>query len=149
MSRSSSRPGAPVRVGWISVGLAVAVAAVVVALAVALPIPATPGPTTHPGKVAVTDRTKVLNVQETGVDEPGRPQPKAYAHEVANVAVGAIGDEEREDLRLDRVGRLSPAAMAFVRLEVLKLAPRAARGRGDVHGRAPPVELDPTGPAAP
>jgi hypothetical protein len=147
MSRSSSRPGARVRMGWISFGLALAVAAMAVTLAVASRIPAAPGSAHSPAKVTVTDHTKVLNVLGTGMDDPGRHELTSYAPEVGKAAIGA-GDE-REDLRLGRVARLSPAAMAFVPIEALAPDRRGARLRGDVHGRAPPVELDHTGPAAP
>jgi hypothetical protein len=89
----------------------------------------------------------VLVTDEWNPDEPGQHQLKYYAPHVGNVAVGAAGGDEHEVLHLDRVRKLGPGAMAFVRREARKLDRRGYRERGDVYGGAPPVERDATGAA--
>ena len=89
----------------------------------------------------------VLVVDEFNPDEPGKHQLKYYAPGVGNVRVGWTGakEESKETLVLTKVVHLSPAAMAKVRAEALKLERHAYKISKKVYGRTPPSERLPRG----
>ena len=84
----------------------------------------------------------VVVVAEFNPDEPGRYQLKYYARGVGNVRVGWEGakDTSKETVALVTTVRLSPAALAKVREEALKLEKNAYRISKDVYGRTSPAK---------
>jgi hypothetical protein len=84
----------------------------------------------------------VLLVAEFNPDEPGRYQLKYYAPGVGNVRVGweGVKDTSKETLALVKAVHLSPAAIAKVREEALKLEKSAYRISKDVYGRTSPAK---------
>jgi len=83
----------------------------------------------------------VLVTDENTRDEPDAHQLKYYARGVGNVRVGWAGrDEEQETLVLVKVVQLSPAALAEVRRDALKLEQRAYAISKNVYGHTPPAE---------
>ena len=77
----------------------------------------------------------VLVTDEFSLDEPGAHQLKYYAPGVGNVRVGYYGnDPTQETLELVSSTRLSNAALAQVRAEVLKMEKRAYQRSKDVYG---------------
>jgi hypothetical protein len=83
----------------------------------------------------------VLVTREFNSDEPGRSQLKYYAPGVGNMRVGWIGkDPDKEAVALVDLVHLSPAALAKVRAEALKLEQRAYKRKPDVYGRTPPAK---------
>jgi hypothetical protein len=83
----------------------------------------------------------VLVMEEWDQAEPAARQLKFYAPGVGNVRVGWTGrDEEKEVLVLSKVVRLSPAALAEVRTEALKLERRAYKVSKAVYAHTPPAE---------
>jgi hypothetical protein len=83
----------------------------------------------------------VLVTDETNPLEPADGhQRKYYAHGVGNIRAAPVGGREKEVLVLTEVIRLSPAQMAAVRREALKLDRRGYATSRDVYGRTPPAE---------
>jgi hypothetical protein len=77
----------------------------------------------------------VLVMVEFSLDEPGAHQLKYYAPGVGNVRVGYYGnDPNKETLELVSSARLSMAALAQARAEVLKMEKRAYQRSKDVYG---------------
>jgi hypothetical protein len=77
----------------------------------------------------------VLVTDEFSLDEPGAHQLKYYAPGVGTVRVGYYGnDPTQETLELVSSTRLSNAALAQVRAEVLKMEKRAYQRSKDVYG---------------
>jgi hypothetical protein len=85
--------------------------------------------------------TDVLVTDEFSLDEPGAHQLKYYAPGVGNVRVGWAGDDPtRETLELVKVAQLSPAELAEVRAEAMKLEQRAYQNSKEVYGRTTPLQ---------
>jgi hypothetical protein len=83
----------------------------------------------------------VLVTEEWDQADPAARQLKYYARGVGNVRVGWTGrDEEKEVLVLSKVVQLSPAALAEVRAQALKLERRAYKVSKGLYGRTPPAE---------
>ena len=81
----------------------------------------------------------VLVTREYEPDKPASSQLKYYGPGVGNIRVGWTGakDEDREILVLVKVVQLSPAALAKVRTEALKLEKRAYQLSKDVYAHTP------------
>jgi hypothetical protein len=79
----------------------------------------------------------VLVIEEFEPTKPGASQLKYYARGVGNVRVGWRGEEEeeREEMVLVRMVKLSPAALAEARRTALELESRAY-----MYGRTAPAE---------
>jgi hypothetical protein len=83
----------------------------------------------------------VLITEEWDAADPAARQLKYYAPGVGNVRVGWTGrDEEKEVLVLSKMVQLSPAALAEVRTQVLKLERRAYKVSKAVYAHTPPAE---------
>jgi hypothetical protein len=83
----------------------------------------------------------VLVTDETNPLEPADGhQRKYYAHGVGNIRAAPVGGREKEVLVLTDVIRLTPAQMAAVRREALKLDRRGYATSRGVYGRTPPAE---------
>ena len=81
----------------------------------------------------------VLVTEEFNDEEPGALQLKYYARGVGNVRVGWKGaDQQQETLELVKVVKLSPKALAEVRVEAMALEDRAY-----VYGRTPAAKQRP------
>ena len=83
----------------------------------------------------------VLVTREFNKDEPGQYQLKFYARGVGNVRVGWGGPEntDKEVLVMAKLVRLSPAGLAGIRREALKLEKHAYVVSKNVYGRTPPA----------
>jgi hypothetical protein len=83
----------------------------------------------------------VLVTDETNPLEPADGhQRKYYAQGVGNFRAAPVGGREKEVLVLTEVVRLSPAQLAAVRREAMKLDRRGYTVSRDVYGRTPPAE---------
>jgi hypothetical protein len=87
----------------------------------------------------------VLVTDETNPLEPADGhQRKYYARGIGNIRAAPVGGREKEVLVLTRVIRLSPAQMAAVRREALKLDRRGYAMSPRVYGRTPPAQPRPS-----
>jgi hypothetical protein len=89
--------------------------------------------------VPVNCYSPVLVTEEWNPVERGAHQFKYYALGVGNIRVGAAGGKEDEELVLEKVARLGPAALAAVRAEAMKLDRRAYVARRDLYRHVPPA----------
>jgi hypothetical protein len=84
----------------------------------------------------------VLVTREFNQDEPGASQLKYYARGDGNIRVGWLGakDTDHEVLKLVRIVRLGPEALARARAEALRMERRAYRTEKALYGRTAPAE---------
>jgi hypothetical protein len=83
----------------------------------------------------------VLLIDEFSLDEPGAHQMKYYAPGVGNVRVEWSGkDPSKETLQLVKVVTLSPAALAKVRQEAIKLEGKGYKTSKAVYGTTEPLK---------
>src|SRR5918992_534662 len=85
---------------------------------------------------------KVVVTEEFAPGEPGAYQLKYYAPGVGNVRVGWRGakEEEKEELALVGLKRLSPQALAKARKEALALDKRAYKNSKAVYAKTQPAK---------
>jgi hypothetical protein len=86
-----------------------------------------------------------LVIAEVSVVEKDAQQLKYFARGVGNVRVGwrGKGEKTRETLDLVKVEQLSPAALAEVNAEALKLEKSAYSRSKNVYAKTPPAESVP------
>jgi len=83
----------------------------------------------------------VLVTDETNPLEPADGHQRTfYARGVGNIRAAPVGGREKEVLVLTEVVRLTPAQLAAVRREALRLDRRGCAVSRDVYGRTPPAE---------
>ena len=92
-------------------------------------------------KVRAGNYSDVLVIKETAASEGNAYQLKYYARGVGNVRVSWSGaDKSKETLELVRIEKLSPKALAELRVKALKLEQSAYATSKNVYAKTAPAE---------